>query len=261
MMRVVVFDPITHISSTLHDLLTGMNAAVDASLVNDWEALRREVADRPVSVVVLGPNVPPEELQNVPTISEATRPTAFILVTDDLDARSLQIAMRNGIRDVVAVHDVQVDLIPAVERARASLKVASLPEQTTVKSDANGKLVAVCGPKGGTGKTTVATNLAISSAKAGVKTALLDANPNFGDCAAFLRVRPDKTLSDVAGLGDAIDDVAVASVMMDHSSGLKLLTTSTQVLNRGAIDAPGFAGPGPGADNRWQCRPRSAQAR
>lgn len=237
MIQVLIFDPLSHIGSTLHDVLAGMSAAVDASLASDWPDVRRKATQRPHTVVVLGPNVPITDLRNAAAISEEARGTAFILVTDDLDAQSLQTAMRSGIRDVVAVHDVQMDLIPAVERARALLS-AGASEPSSPKNDAKGKVVAVFGPKGGTGKTTVATNLAIASAKAGVDTALLDANPAFGDCAAFLRVRPDRTLNDIAGLGDELDDSAIAGVMMDHPSSLKLLTASNQVLSHGAVDAP-----------------------
>ena len=236
MIQVLIFDPLSHIGSTLHDVLVSMSAPVDASLATDWADVRRKATQRPHSVVVLGPNVPTTDLRNAAAISEEARGTSFILVTDNLDAQSLQTAMRNGVRDVVAVHDVQMDLIPAVERARALLN-AGVNEQSP-KSDAKGKVVAVFGPKGGTGKTTVATNLALASAKAGVHTALLDANPAFGDCAAFLRLRPARTLNDIAGLGDDLDDSAVAGVMMAHPSNLKLLTASNQILGHGAVDAP-----------------------
>ena len=233
MMQVLVFDPLSHIGNTLHNVLGGMSAPVDASLARDWAEVRSKAAQQP-TVVILGPNVPQSDLPNAARIGEEARNSAFILVTDELDAQSLQTAMRNGIRDVVAVHDVQVDLVSAVERARSLLD--SNGGEPAPAGDAKGKIVAVFGPKGGTGKTTVATNLAISSAKAGINTALLDANPTFGDCASFLRVRPERTLDDIAGLGDELDDSAVAGVMIDHGSGLKLLTASNQVLNHGAVD-------------------------
>ncbi len=237
MMQVVVFDPLSHIGSTLHNVLTGMPAPVDTSLARDWAEVRSRTAQRP-TIVILGPNVPLVDLPNVPRIGEEAGNSAFILVTDDLDARSLQTAMRNGIRDVVAVHDVQVDLVSAVERARFLL--GSKGEESAPKGDVKGKIVTLFGPKGGTGKTTVATNLAISSAKSGINTTLLDANPTFGDCAAFLRVRPERTLDDIAGLGDELDDSAVAGIMTDHQSGLKLLTASNQVLNHGPVDVGMF---------------------
>jgi pilus assembly protein CpaE len=233
MMQVLVFDPLSHIGSTLHNVLAGMPAPVDASLARDWAEVRSKAVQQP-TVVVLGPNVLQADLPNAARIGEEARNSTFILVTDDLDAQSLQSAMRNGIRDVVAVHDVQVDLVSAVERARSLLGLNGA--EPAPKGDANGKIVAVFGPKGGTGKTTVATNLAISSAKAGIDTAMLDANPTFGDCASFLRVRPKRTLDDIAGLGDELDDLAIAGVMIEHGSGLKLLTASNQVLNHGAVD-------------------------
>ena len=233
MMQVLVFDPLSHVANTLSNVLAGMPGPVDASLVRDWAEVRSRATQQP-TVVILGPNVPSADLPNAARIGEEARDSAFILVTDDLDAQSLQSAMRNGVRDVVAVHDVQVDLVSAVERARSFLD--SSGEERGPKGDAKGKIVAVFGPKGGTGKTTVATNLAVASAKAGVSTSILDANPTFGDCASFLRVRPERTLDDIAGLGDELDDLAIAGVMTDHGSSLKLLTASNQVLNHGTVD-------------------------
>ncbi len=120
MMQVLVFDPLSHIGNTLHNVLGGMSAPVDASLARDWAEVRSKAAQQP-TVVILGPNVPQSDLPNAARIGEEARNSAFILVTDELDSQSLQTAMRNGIRDVVAVHDVQVDLVSAVERARSLL--------------------------------------------------------------------------------------------------------------------------------------------
>ena len=58
-------------------------------------------------------------------------------------------------------------------------------------------LAVVSGGKGGVGTTTVAVNLAVEMAQKGLRTVLVDANPNAGDVAALCRLEERYTLADV----------------------------------------------------------------
>ena len=61
-----------------------------------------------------------------------------------------------------------------------------------------GRVVTVFSPKGGTGKTVVATNLAAMLAKKeGRRTLLLDLDLQFGDAAIMLGLEPEKTIYDL----------------------------------------------------------------
>ncbi|MFN2491024.1 MAG: CpaE family protein [Actinomycetota bacterium] len=173
------------------------------------------------SVVVLGPGMQEIDLQQALVIGRSYPGTTFVHATDEVDVDTLQRAMRHGIREVISVRDTEADLAATIERAAHALTGQVL--QTQSKTDVNGKVVAFFGTKGGTGKTLVATNLAVLSATSGVRTALLDASVRFGDCATFLRVRPDKTLTDLVRISGPIDEVALGSVLTTHDSGLRLL--------------------------------------
>ena len=61
-----------------------------------------------------------------------------------------------------------------------------------------GRLVTVFSPKGGSGKTVVATNLAVSAARAGLRSLLIDLDLQFGDSALSLAVTPRATIADLA---------------------------------------------------------------
>jgi pilus assembly protein CpaE len=84
--------------------------------------------------------------------------------------------------------------------------------------------VTVFSPKGGTGKTVVATNLAAAAARAGVKTLLIDLDLQFGDSALTLAVSPRATISDLAASAGAIDvEKLKAFISTDPRTGLDLL--------------------------------------
>jgi len=70
---------------------------------------------------------------------------------------------------------------------------------------ARSPLVAVLGPKGGTGKTTIATNLAADLATRGRETLLVDLDLQFGDVGVVLGVDPEHTIYDLATAGGTMD--------------------------------------------------------
>jgi pilus assembly protein CpaE len=87
-----------------------------------------------------------------------------------------------------------------------------------------GKVVTVFSPKGGSGKTVLATNLAAAAARTGVKTLLVDLDLQFGDSALSLAVTPRATISDLATSSGIVDvEKLKAFVSTDPRTGLDLL--------------------------------------
>ena len=79
-------------------------------------------------------------------------------------------------------------------------------------------------PKGGTGKTVTATNLATSFAKfAGKRTLLLDLDLQFGDAAIMLGIEPEKTIQDLVTAPGELDSEKLAGYTTRHASGLDVL--------------------------------------
>ena len=75
----------------------------------------------------------------------------------------------------------------------------------------NGRIVTVFSPKGGTGKTVTATNLAAAFAKYEQKrTLLLDLDLQFGDAAIMLGIEPEKTIYDLVVAPGELDSEKLA---------------------------------------------------
>lgn len=91
------------------------------------------------------------------------------------------------------------------------------------EGDRPGHIIAVYGPKGGTGCTTIATSLASGLMKEGIKTLLVDVDLEFGDVGVFLEMRSPTTISDLVENADDIDIEYFDSVVSTHNSGIKVL--------------------------------------
>jgi pilus assembly protein CpaE len=84
-------------------------------------------------------------------------------------------------------------------------------------------LVCVLGPKGGTGKTLVTSNLGVALAKLGHRVAAVDLDLQFGDLGLSLGLQPERTIFDLAKSAGSIDSEKVAAYLVRHDSGLEVL--------------------------------------
>jgi pilus assembly protein CpaE len=98
-----------------------------------------------------------------------------------------------------------------------------------------GPMIAVLGPKGGTGKTLTTCNLAVALALAGYRPAVVDLDLQFGDVGLALGLSPKHTIYDLVVSGGALDGDKVDSFMVRHESGVSVLLAPVQPDQAGAI--------------------------
>ncbi len=88
-----------------------------------------------------------------------------------------------------------------------------------------GKLLLVYSPKGGTGCSLVAANLAIALAQvASKKVALVDASLQFGDVSVLLDLQGSHSIADAASRINELDSDMLHVLMSLHPSGIRVLT-------------------------------------
>lgn len=86
------------------------------------------------------------------------------------------------------------------------------------------RVISIVAPKGGVGKTTIATNLAVGLAQiAPNEVVLVDGDIQFGDIATVLDLHPEHTLIDIATNPVLADSIALKALLTPHSSGLFLV--------------------------------------
>lgn len=180
-----------------------------------------------LDVVVLGPGVPLDSALRLASDFEVQRPEVTVLLVAPPSPDLVLAAMRAGIRDVLEpeadVSNISALLHRATRSAAIRRRAGASPEQGA-SGGSGGRIIVVVSPKGGAGKTTVATNLAIGLAGAAPHgTVLVDLDLQFGDVANALSIVPDHSLTD-AVYGPASRDIMVLkSFLSAHPSGLYAL--------------------------------------
>lgn len=179
-------------------------------------------------VLILGPDVVVEEALVLASRIDQSTPGTTVVLASDAGTDVWLRAMRAGVRDVMSpeaeISDVRAVLDRAGQAALARRQGATTPsEQHAVQ----GKVIVVASPKGGTGKTTVATNLAVGLAAAAPhSTVLVDLDVQFGDVASALKLVPEHCLTDAVSGPASQDMIVLKTVLTPHPTGLHALCGS-----------------------------------
>ena len=175
------------------------------------------------TVAALGPGLPLDTLLDVAEAFDRERPEVVVLLVAERSSEVLDRAIGVGVRDVVPPDAGPAELGRAIARAaetaarRRSNLVGAAEERSPHR------VVTVLSPKGGSGKTTVATNLGVSLAATGTSVAVVDLDLQFGDVAAALALTPEQGMADVARSPLPVDTTTLKVFLTPHASGLYAL--------------------------------------
>jgi Flp pilus assembly CpaE family ATPase len=203
----------------------GVVAAIGPGItVTDGPAAAyRTLVDHPEEILlVVGSTVDlGEALELTARLRQERQALGVVLLRDSLDVGILTEALRAGVREVVRTGDVD-GLGDACRRSRTLSALAPAPAAGAVP-DRRGRVATVFSSKGGCGKTTLATNLAIALHAAGRRVCLVDLDLAFGDVAIFLQLTPMRTVVDAVAMADRMDPTGVASLLTPWRPGLDCL--------------------------------------
>jgi pilus assembly protein CpaE len=128
----------------------------------------------------------------------------------------LERAFEAGADDIVALPQSAGQLGFALEKALARRRNAGA-------AAAEGAMITVLGPKGGTGKTVTSSNLAVALALEGKSAVLVDLDLQFGDVGLALGLQPTRTIYDLAVSGGSLDGEKIDGFLAEHPSGARAL--------------------------------------
>ncbi|MPZ74017.1 MAG: AAA family ATPase [Nitriliruptorales bacterium] len=175
-------------------------------------------------VVALGPGIDIDIALNLAQRFDIERPEISVLLVAPGSPGLLERALRAGVRDVLAPDADAVELVRMFDRAAdVAQRRRSALGPDVVADSPTGKVITVVSPKGGSGKTTTCTNLALGlAALAPGEVVLVDLDLQFGDVASALQLDPEATMADVAR-ASSVDPAAVKVALTSHQMGLFVL--------------------------------------
>jgi pilus assembly protein CpaE len=213
-------------------------AALGVEALTGGGGLIVELAAQAPDVLVLGQDVPLEHAFAIAGHVEVTAPATSVVVIAPNDPDLWIAAMRAGVRDVLAPDASLGDVTAVVFRAAELSRVRREAATTAGASSSGNRVIVVASPKGGVGKTTVATNLAVGLATSGVgSTVLVDLDVQFGDVASALALAPQYSLPDTVHGAATNDPLVLKTFLTRHPCGLSVIAGSDSPAAGDAVTA------------------------
>lgn len=194
------------------------------------EAVVMAASASPTVILLAFEDPPLRGIATLEALQQAQPDLPVIAYSSALEPGLIRQAMRAGARDFIERPLKRQELGDAITAALAheEQRQAGRAQEQTVAS-AKGTILTVAGAKGGIGKTTIATNLAIALRMAtGQEVALIDADAQFGDVAVMLDLSVERSIADIAREQPEITRESIAPYLVRHSSGIDLLLAGSE---------------------------------
>jgi pilus assembly protein CpaE len=240
--RVIIVDDIAETRENIRKLLQFENdIEVIGAAKTGREGIELSRETKP-DVILMDINMP--DMDGITATELIRRSNPFIqivILSVQGDPNYMRRAMLAGARDFLTKPPAVDELTAAIRRAgkMAHDERAKTSPQAQVSgsgvvslaatSAGYGKVIVVYSPKGGTGCTTLAINLAVTLQNNETPVALVDGNLQFGDIAVFLNEQSKNSVIDLAPRADELDPEIIEEVMIRHNtSGVMVLASPSR---------------------------------
>ena len=234
MIKILIVDDIPETRDHLSRLL-GLERDLEVAGVagSGEDAIKLSMELRP-DVIVMDINMPGMDGVAAAEIISQRLPTSpIIMMSVHGEADQLKRAISAGAREFLVKPFSGDEFATSIRRVyerelgrqtefQASLPAVAQPSSQVI--DGEHEVIAVFSPKGGAGRTTIATNLAVAlQRETGARVCLMDANLQFGDVGVLLNLNPkNRSIADAVESGEPDGDI-IDSVVIEHSTGIRVL--------------------------------------
>jgi pilus assembly protein CpaE len=179
--------------------------------------------------------------------------TQIVILSVQGDPNYMRRAMLAGARDFLTKPPSVDELLSAIQRAGKMAKEEKAKTVTPVQmaggaaaspasSAAYGKIILVYSPKGGTGNTMTAVNLAVTLHNNESPVVIVDGNLQFGDVSVLLNVQGKNSIADLTPRADELDNDVLDEVLIKHTpSGVKVLACPARPEYAESVNGDSFA--------------------
>lgn len=176
-------------------------------------------------VVAFGPDLVVADALAIAREVDEARPDISVIVVTEPSPDLWEAALHAGVREVLPADVSDDELRVGLERALeiTDRRRRAMPT-TTVGTGPAGRVISVVAPKGGSGKTAIATNLGVGLAHAAPgEVAIVDLDLQFGDITSTLELNPEHTMADVTRASGPVDSTALKVFLTARQENLFVL--------------------------------------
>lgn len=241
--RVLIVDDISETRENIRRLLQ-FDSLIDVigAARSGHEAIEMSQQNKP-DVIVMDINMPDMDgIAATEIIRKKVPFTQVIILSVQNDQSYMRKAMLVGARDFLSKPPTIDELTSAIRRAGVMaheeknkqaqafpLPSPGAPASSVPGTQPLGKVIVVYSPKGGTGTTTIGTNLAIALQSEETKVVLVDASLQYGDITVFLNEQAKNSILDLTPRVDELDPEFVEEVALKHgTTGLRVLAAPSR---------------------------------
>lgn len=227
--KVIIADDVAETREILEKALYfEKDIVVVAKAANGREALQLCKQHQP-DVVLMDINMP--ELDGIAATEAIVAQipgTQVIIMSVQSEQEYLRRAMLAGAREYLIKPPDTDELVRSIRhvyklRASAPRLAAGSTDTVAARTD-QGKVIAVFSPKGGSGCTVVAANMAVALKQiTNKRVALVDGNMVFGDVGVVMNIVANKTVLDLASRVHDMDAQLINDVTVPHTSQVRVL--------------------------------------
>lgn len=177
------------------------------------------------NIVLMDVNMPGMDGISATKIISAEVPgVSIVIMSVQAEQEYLRRAMVAGAKDYLTKPFTGDELLQALKQVYVTEQSRKKVIPFEPKTSELGKITTVFSTKGGVGKTTIATNLAVALAtKSGDKVGIIDADLQFGDVALFMNLMPRATSADLVREIDNLDEKLLDSYLTPYSDNVRVL--------------------------------------
>lgn len=201
------------ITSLIRELSTRAGLKCPPSCVVSPDVAATHVSKHRLDLIVVV--LSPAPSRNVLVLRQLrNRSQAYIIAVGPIDDSKLILrSLREGADEFLDENELETEFDGALER---------LTEDWSAQSR-TGKTVAVLGPSGGSGTSTIAANLSVGLSRMAGSAALFDLDLQTGDLAPLMNLRPGHTLADFCQNIEHVNEEVFEKCMAAHKSGVALM--------------------------------------
>lgn len=228
--QIIVVDPDRESSAEIQKMLGMLGFAVIASAGYGVEAFTLAYQLQPDIILMRIEEPLVRPVQTLSRINDGMPDLPVIVFSTEANIRLMRQSMVSGASDYLQEplnsEELENSIMRVLERKEreAMRRRGELAEPV-----AQGTIITVFGAKGGIGKTTISSNLAVALATEAHQTvALVDMDTRFGDVAITMDIPVERSIADLARNLDNVDRTSLKEYLVQHESGVRILPAPTR---------------------------------